>query len=223
MAEEVVFPGNYDFEFTLHAKGNFINGEWTKAEIRIDQISKSIIEVNSPEYTDFKVVLPVTGGVHEVAIAFINDYYSNGQDRNLWIDWLRILGGETAEDSSVPDLPAIPEEQRRASSSAMIAISPDDQRVYVVNTDAGTITAISTQTDASLWELPVGVEPRSIALDPRGPRAYVSSFAAGAVDVVDLSTGAQVTTFTTGRRPYGVVVSPDGLVIFVADLWDRGP
>ncbi len=100
VAEEVVFPGNYDYEFTLHAKGNFINNEWTKAEIRIDQISKSIIEVNSSEYTDFKVVLPVTGGAHEVAIAYINDYYSNGQDRNLWVDWLRIFGGETAEDSS---------------------------------------------------------------------------------------------------------------------------
>ena len=127
------------------------------------------------------------------------------------------LGACGSTVSKLPDLPAVPEEERRATWSATIAISSDDRRVYVVNTDSGSITAIDTATDTPLWELPVGVEPRSIALDPRGPRAYVSGFAAGTVSVVDLATGAPLATFATGRRPYGVVVSPDGGVLFVAE------
>ncbi len=87
----------------------------------------------------------------------------------------------------------------------------------VVNTDSGSITAIDTTTDTPLWELPVGVEPRSIVLDPRGPRAYISGFASETVSVVDLATGAPLATLPTGRRPYGVVVSPDGQVLFVAE------
>ena len=122
------------------------------------------------------------------------------------------LGGTT-----LPELPALPEDAQGSAWSATIAISPDDQRVYVVNTDSASMTAIDATTDTALWTLTVGAEPRSIALDPRGPRAYVSGFSAETVTVVDLTTGASLTTLATGRRPYGVVVSPDGRVLFVAE------
>ena len=133
----------------------------------------------------------------------------------LAVAWL--LGACGSAAPTLPELPVIPEEARRFAWSATIAISADDQRVYVVNTDSGSMTAIDATTDALLWELPVGAEPRSIALDPRGPRAYVSGFAAGTVSVVDLATGTSLATIATGRRPYGVVASPDGRVLFVAE------
>jgi len=126
-------------------------------------------------------------------------------------------GGCGSTGSTLPELPAVPEAARRSASSATIAISADDQRVYVVNTDSGSMTAIDATTDALLWELPVGAEPRSIALDPSGSRAYVSGFAEGTVSVVDLATGTSLATIATGRRPYGVVASPDGRVLFVAE------
>lgn len=128
-----------------------------------------------------------------------------------------LLGACGSSSPTLPDLPVVPEEQHQAASSAPIAISSDDQRVYVVNTDAGSVTAIDTATDAPLWELLVGAEPRSIALDPRGPRAYVTRFADATTSVIDLTAGTELATLETGRRPYGVVASPDGRRLFVAE------
>ena len=38
----------------------------------------------------FTVDLTVMAGSHTVAIAFTNDYYQNGQDRNLYADKLTV-------------------------------------------------------------------------------------------------------------------------------------
>jgi len=117
----------------------------------------------------------------------------------------------------LPELPAVAEGEQRAAWSAPIAISSDDQWVYVVNTDAGSVTAVDTETDAPLWELSLGGEPRSIALDPRGSRAYVTRFADATTSVIDLTAGTELATLETGRHPYGVVVSPEGRRLFVAE------
>ncbi|HJO04104.1 MAG TPA: beta-propeller fold lactonase family protein [Acidobacteriota bacterium] len=129
--------------------------------------------------------------------------------------WL--LGACGSIGSKLPDLTPVAEEARQAASSATIAISSEGARVYTVNSDAGSITAIDATTDRLLWELPVGAEPRSIALDPRGARAYVSDFVGGTVSVVDLNDATVLVTFTTASRPYGIVVSPGGRVLYVAE------
>ncbi len=126
-------------------------------------------------------------------------------------------GGCGSAAWTLPDLPPIRESAWRAASSSTIVISLEDARVYTANTDSGSITAIDTATDAQLWELSVGAEPRSIALDPRGTRAYVTDFGAGTVSVVDLDDATVLATVVTAQRPYGVVVSPDGRVLFVAE------
>jgi len=123
----------------------------------------------------------------------------------------------TPTTTSLPAISPVPDEARRAASSALMAITPDDRWVYVVNSDTGSVTAIDTLTDTAVWELPIGVEPRSMALDPRGRLAYVSDFAAGSVTVVDLEMAAPVASFTTDRHPYGVLPGPDGQVLFVAE------
>lgn len=110
IAQNLTFtaPGNY--KFTLRAFGNFVDGEWSKAELRLDQIRKSTITVNSENYAEWTVEFAVDAGEHEVAIAFINDYFDSSTDRNLWVDWLRIqydvrtnIGTKNFIASAVPE------------------------------------------------------------------------------------------------------------------------
>ncbi len=90
IAEEVNFPSTGSYQFTLRAFGNFIGGEWPKAELRIDRATQAIVTVAGTNYTDFTAIFSVEAGTHEVAVAFINDYWDPPDDRNLWVDWLRI-------------------------------------------------------------------------------------------------------------------------------------
>lgn len=52
-----------------------------------------------------------------------------------------------------------------------LALSPDNQTLYVVNSasfesaDAGTLTALDLRSGEPRWELPVGEEPRSVVLN----------------------------------------------------------
>jgi DNA-binding beta-propeller fold protein YncE len=90
IAQDVTFPAAGLYKFTLRAQGNLVAGDWSQAELRLDQAPQTVITVDSPTYTDFVVEMTVGAGTHEVAIAFINDYWDPPDDRNLWVDWLRL-------------------------------------------------------------------------------------------------------------------------------------
>jgi len=93
LAQTVNFPRSDSYRFTLRAYGSMAVGEWSKAEIRIDQVSKAVITVNTSTYAEFTATFSVNAGSHEVAIAFINDLFSPPDDRNLYVDWLKIQSG----------------------------------------------------------------------------------------------------------------------------------
>lgn len=90
IAQNVVFPEAGKYQFTLRAFGNLVNGEWPQAELRLDQKPQMVVTVNRESYADWTVEFSVPAGEHEVAIAFINDYFDPPEDRNLWVDWLHI-------------------------------------------------------------------------------------------------------------------------------------
>jgi glucose/arabinose dehydrogenase len=96
LAGYVTFPVTGSYHFTLRATGQEVLGEWSRAELRIDQAAKATIEINSSDYADFAVDFTVAAGPHEVAVAFINDFYDPPYDRNLYVDWLRIQNSAAA-------------------------------------------------------------------------------------------------------------------------------
>jgi hypothetical protein len=93
LAQTVTFPRNDSYRFILRANGSIAAGEWTKAEMRIDQAARATISVNASTYAEFTATFSVNAGSHEVAIAFINDLHSPPEDRNLYVDWLKIQSG----------------------------------------------------------------------------------------------------------------------------------
>jgi YVTN family beta-propeller protein len=104
-------------------------------------------------------------------------------------------------------------------------ISPDGNRVYVVNSgtviDNGSISVIDTATDTVIDTIANGVNnPAGIAISPDGRRAYITNETDSNVSVVDLRTNQvidQIGLERRGQYPTGVAISPDGMKVYVAN------
>lgn len=93
---------------------------------------------------------------------------------------------------------------------APLAVSPLDGAVWVVNPDAGSISAVAPVRRVKIAEIQVGVEPWSLALSPDGLWAYVVDRAQGELVLVDLQTGAVRARLAVGPEPGMVALSPSG-------------
>ncbi len=104
-----------------------------------------------------------------------------------------------------------------APNSSAIAISADDQFVWVVNQDVNAVTVLSVAGDVYqvVAQIPVGNEPRTLALTPY--YAFVTNMVDGTVSVIDTASYLVVGTIAVGTEPYGVVASPDGTKVYVAN------
>jgi YVTN family beta-propeller protein len=101
-------------------------------------------------------------------------------------------------------------------STSTLAYDAGRKRVWVVNSDANTVTAIDANNNTVLFEQAVGIDPQTIAQAPDG-RIWVTNFDSGNVSVLDPVSGAVVQTIDLGRgsRPFGVVFNPSGTAAFV--------
>lgn len=118
---------------------------------------------------------------------------------------LGACGSSTSQGpSAAPDgLPSV---------SAPLALSPDGSTLWVVNPDAGSVTAVDTTTLRAAAPRPVGTEPWSIALTPTGD-VVVANKASSSLSI--LSDGRR-TDLPVGAEPAGLALSPTGRYAFVA-------
>ena len=66
-----------------------------------------------------------------------------------------------------------------------IALSTDGSTVFVVNTPAGTLDVISTDSLTVTHRVPVGIDPVALALRPDGQELWVSNHLSDSVSVID--------------------------------------
>src|SRR6185369_11363191 len=101
-------------------------------------------------------------------------------------------------------------------SSSTIAFDAGRNRIWVVNSDNDSVTAINAANNTRLFEQAVGLNPQTLAQAPDG-RIWVTNQGSGSISVLDPSTGAVAQTITlgTGTRPFGVVFNPVGTAAFV--------
>jgi lysophospholipase L1-like esterase len=85
------FPSTGIYQFQVQAYGDVAASVSPLMEVRIDQKLVKRFSVRAKPAQTFNVSTNVTAGTHKIEIAFTNDYYANGQDRNLYVKHLNVL------------------------------------------------------------------------------------------------------------------------------------
>lgn len=95
-------------------------------------------------------------------------------------------------------------------------------RLYITNVLSGTVSVVSTATNAVTNTIAVGQQPRGIAVSPNGAAAYVTNFADDTVSVIDTAANTVAVTIAlrTGREkkgPLGAAFAPDGTKAYIVN------
>ena len=74
----------------VSAYGQSAQGVWPHLSVRVGSQTIGDVSVSATKYTPYEFAYTALGGPQTVSVAFDNDYYANGQDRNLYIDSVSI-------------------------------------------------------------------------------------------------------------------------------------
>jgi YVTN family beta-propeller protein len=115
------------------------------------------------------------------------------------------------------------------NSPVMMAVSPDQTKLYVTNQYSGTITVLDTATLQPIKTIPAQrvtpnpPYPTMIALNADGSRAYVTNQFDDSVQVIDTSNGTVISRIPLGDQttPVGIALTHDGSRAYVADFSGR--
>jgi YVTN family beta-propeller protein/VCBS repeat-containing protein len=95
-----------------------------------------------------------------------------------------------------------------------------NNRVYVTNKSAGTVTVIDTTTNTVVGTINVGATPDGVVLKPDGSRLYVSSTDGNTVTVVNTTNNTVVATIAVAK-PSAMAINSSGSIVYVAN-YDAG-
>lgn len=102
-----------------------------------------------------------------------------------------------------------------------VAISPDDQTIYVTDCTAGKVVILDTQDQSKRTEIELRGTPFGAALMPDGNTLYVAERGAGSVAVIDTGTGEIISRIAVGRSPTGLAVAPNTGRLYVCNQNDH--
>ena len=85
-------------------------------------------------------------------------------------------------------------------------VSADDQRLYLSNGRAGTISVIDTHSDQLLNSIKVGTRPWGIGISPDGKYLFAANGPSNDISVVDLAAGKEIARVKAGDSPWGVAI-----------------
>jgi hypothetical protein len=97
-----------DVLFQISMKGDDAQGVWPEMELTIDGTVVATTTVTSSHYTTYEYSFIGYEGSHQVQIRFINDYYQDGEDRNLYVASTTVSAMATASNTGAgTDLSAL--------------------------------------------------------------------------------------------------------------------
>jgi YVTN family beta-propeller protein len=86
------------------------------------------------------------------------------------------------------------------------SVSADDQRLYLSNGRAGTISVIDTHSYQLLDTIKVGTRPWGIGISPDGKYLFSANGPSNDVSVVDLGAGKEIMRVKAGAGPWGIAI-----------------
>jgi hypothetical protein len=143
--QSVRLPRDGTYRLRVSASGDQGGDEPPKMLLRCDDRDLDTFDVTSRRAADFEISLPLSGGEHRFAIAFLNDFYEpknpdpKRRDRNLHVDSCEVIG---------PLEPRVVPPQQDWLQRAIAAEGDDTTK----------ITAIARVLLSQVWRRPVSVE-----------------------------------------------------------------
>jgi PQQ-dependent catabolism-associated beta-propeller protein len=90
-----------------------------------------------------------------------------------------------------------------------VAVSPDGQRLYLSNEDAGTATIVDVRTARARATLVVGTEPEGVTASPDGKWVYVTAETSNVLTVIDAKQEKTAANILVDPRPRAVIFTRD--------------
>lgn len=105
-----------------------------------------------------------------------------------------------------------------ASWGSPIALSPTTATVWTVNPDAGSVSAIDTQQQQKIAEIPIGEEPWSLVIAPTGDYIYVTDRATGKLSKIAVETQSVVMSTYVGSELGAIALTPSGRRAYITSM-----
>ena len=113
--------------------------------------------------------------------------------------------------------------------SVAVEVTPDGEYAYVLNNWDNTVSVVSTETNAVVSTVDVGMGPQNLAFSPDGLYAYVTNKNESTVSVIDTELALSIpfaavikVIAITADPPKGIDVTPDGAYAFIATAGGEG-
>ncbi len=138
------------------------------------------------------------------------------KDPGHWTVTLAVSGKDGETTCTALQTATYPRTATAPTRASGIVLDEARKRVWVVNPDANSITAVSTESLEVDLEVSAGKHPRTLALAKDGA-VWVANEDASTITVHDGGSGKLLSTIALpyASRPYGIAFSPDGGAAYV--------
>ncbi len=128
-----------------------------------------------------------------------------------------VTDGTTIVSSTIVQIVHLALPPGEATASAQIVYDAARSKVWNVNPDSNTVTRIDSAGLTKDFEIPVGVEPRSLALGPGSSEIWVTCESSDEIYVLDAVSGAPLQVLATprGARPMGIAFASNDSAAYV--------
>jgi endo-1,3-1,4-beta-glycanase ExoK len=79
-----------EVRISVSSRGQFAAGRWPQLTLLVDGAAVGEVSVDESSYQSYDFFFEVDASTREVSVRFDNDYYQNGEDRNLFIEGITI-------------------------------------------------------------------------------------------------------------------------------------
>jgi hypothetical protein len=97
IGKKIHFPTSGRYTVRMYAYANVVQDRGAMVQVFVDKAVVHTMEITEQRVYELDIV--VSEGIHEIGIAFTNDFYEPPQDRNLYVDYVEIFFA--GNDSSV--------------------------------------------------------------------------------------------------------------------------
>ena len=186
----------------VRARGSAAAGVWPQMAVSVGGVQVGSVFVSTSSYAEYSFTFASTAGVQPLQISFTNDAYQNGEDRNLYLDWLSVECDATGEPSCSDGLYNGDEVgvDCGGSCAPCAACSPASHEAEGISATTGGATSDGWNiwSNGSIYTVHHFVSPATVEVVARG------SYAGGGWPIMEVSVGGSVVgTATVASDVYG--------------------